>query len=98
MFKYIIDQKITFFIIALDCHMPVVRHILLRYFVLQLKGDGPPYMEVTEKLRKEIEDEKKTKKYLEKNMQDLKAKICRLRTEASEQVINKQVKDSQTSF
>lgn len=66
--------------------------------MLQLNGDGPLYIEVTEKLRKEIEDEKKTKKYLEKNMQDLKAKICRLRAEASEQAINKQVKDTQTSF
>lgn len=82
----------------MDNHTLVVCHILPRYFVLQLNGDGSLYMEVTEKLRKEIEVEKKTKKYLEKNMQDLKAKICRLRAEANEQVINKQVKDTQTNF
>lgn len=84
----------SFFIMILDCRTPVVRYVLTRYILLQLNGDGPLYTEVTEKLRKEIEDEKKTKKYLEKNMQDLKAKICRLRAEASEKVINKQVKDT----
>lgn len=48
--------------------------------------NAPVSIEIANKLREEIEDEKKSKRFLEKNMEDLKLKLEIMKSDGIEQL------------
>lgn len=59
--------------------------------VFQVTSDTSISVRIAQKLRKEIEDEKKSKKFLEKDVHDMKVKINSLKAETIEKVVSKNV-------
>lgn len=79
-------------------HTNLIMELLVYYLLcpcincmFQYTNNAPISAEIANKLREEIEDEKKSKRFLEKNMEDLKLKLEMMKSDGIEklQVNNK---------